>query len=1547
MKTAETRSTSTTVSRESFFSRGSEQSFFTNQSGGSDFFSKATDGVEAVQPRLQKEVTTESTQPAIQAKLNNSSQTSRLSSGKDASLNNHLIPIQAKCSTCEEEEKLSRKEDADGEELDVQAKGGIEEDEMPIQQKCDQCEEEEKQKQGEGKEEEKVQTQKDAEGLKEKEKEEEQVQKKEDSIEEEEKVQNKEEKTGADLLQAKCSECDKEEAVQGKELINNEPAIVLQPETSLQLKCKECEEEEKEQVENGVENKVQNKVETEVETEVERKSERPIIQEKLTIGKVGDKYERQADAVADQTVQRIQTNAGSNPLADGKAEEEKEDKIMTEPMPDYLQMSMADTPPSSPPASNNGDEQPNDSHLSSIQRRCRECEEGDVIFRKAINSIQRAGAGDIKANGSRESIVALAKSQIGKVEAKTNDGSGKRKGADRLLEYFQVAAPGVWPDSIIETAGAKMPSWCGIFSVWAHKKAGKDIGVWQMGKGVSAFGTLTPTTDPQPGDIGYMDKMNQHHCIIVKIEGNTVHSIDGNSGLFSEVKENTRARADYTGFFTAFGSGGSTVQKKGNEKAKESSASSDLEGRLSSSKGSGNTLPDPVRSQMESAMGADFSGVKIHTGSDAVSMSKDLHAQAFTHGSDIYFNAGKYDTQSSSGQHLLSHELTHTVQQGAAVQRKGVPDIQRNGGSTSDEDAAKAVYDALDGYTSSDDSFIVWNNFDSKSKTSTDAIVKSVASKANLSIQGTYEWMHSDMVTSDWKKLLAHFINVEAYFVEKAIAVQVADYLSGYTSDANSKEIYSIFVGVKPIGGELLSRVLTQLEAETNNARNPMAEYLFGDLTLIDAHRLSTQFFNSGSTYGVEYASYWVAYKVKELIAGYTSTADSDAIVKNFKRVPVELLSHVLYELEKLTMKEWDESASKALMDDMQQEDYDKLRAMMPQLPAYNPQKSFLESAWDKISPVFDFLTGMIEYSVCGLFGIVLGALSVVSDIIIMVVDLVFAIIHFIGMIIYYLSGESICRESKEKVFEFFSGIGQFFDAPIDAMGKMWDEMVLEASLIEGPLQDCQQAIFWCKKIGNLLVNIILILAAGYGAIKIVLEGVEGLVALIRAGELLNAIKGIPGKLLVKVKGLPSAVAKSTTASVARVIELFKNPVKVISTARNTVTTLRLAAQDEKFFQFLRQQAGKIVEKEGTYWKERKEFWKKGADEVDGHIVNAEGKLTSAAENVVDDPAKSEALVKESEASAQVAEKKANELMDEVKGTKEGEPKGPSLNISAEAEAWEKTLSEETLSWLKSNPEARRFWHEMDPSVRKALTYCNTPCIPLNIDPATVVEIQQFMQRMKITDHNGLREYLHMYRSNPKELSDAVKVLKTVKNLQELEIMLDNKLIATIQKTHGVTIRRGTDGLWEFPTNGTVIKEFEIGTHASLTGTRGTDSFFQSHHGIQNAWAKNRFSGLNVYDENKAKAILLRSRNFEGGSRGTPHGLINDLQGARKGDIATRTFKEELKALSTDLDILGVPPNIKAAYIKEVEQYFGEIYTTLKKTMNDTALKGIFGDWVP
>jgi Domain of unknown function (DUF4157) len=73
----------------------------------------------------------------------------------------------------------------------------------------------------------------------------------------------------------------------------------------------------------------------------------------------------------------------------------------------------------------------------------------------------------------------------------------------------------------------------------------------------------------------------------------------------------------------------------------------------------GQALPDTVRAKMESALGADFSDVRVHVGPQASSIG----ALAFTRGSDIYFAPGQYNPSSLQGQQILGHELTHVVQQ--------------------------------------------------------------------------------------------------------------------------------------------------------------------------------------------------------------------------------------------------------------------------------------------------------------------------------------------------------------------------------------------------------------------------------------------------------------------------------------------------------------------------------------------------------------------------------------------------------------------------------------------------------------------------------------------------------------------------------------------------------------------------------------------------------------------------------------------------------------------------------------------------------------------
>ncbi len=116
------------------------------------------------------------------------------------------------------------------------------------------------------------------------------------------------------------------------------------------------------------------------------------------------------------------------------------------------------------------------------------------------------------------------------------------------------------------------------------------------------------------------------------------------------------------------------VEDKGSVQAKrimkkaegKSVASSCVENSLSLPKDEGAPLSTEAQGYMGSRFGADFSNVRIYTGHNAVQLSQRLGARAFTHGNNIYFNEGQYNPVSSSGKHLLAHELSHTVQQNAA-----------------------------------------------------------------------------------------------------------------------------------------------------------------------------------------------------------------------------------------------------------------------------------------------------------------------------------------------------------------------------------------------------------------------------------------------------------------------------------------------------------------------------------------------------------------------------------------------------------------------------------------------------------------------------------------------------------------------------------------------------------------------------------------------------------------------------------------------------------------------------------------------------------------
>jgi hypothetical protein len=168
-------------------------------------------------------------------------------------------------------------------------------------------------------------------------------------------------------------------------------------------------------------------------------------------------------------------------------------------------------------------------------------------------------------SAKRLAAASSAAGEVGKVDHKLLDG-GRRYGADRLLEYFNVAFGGSVPATQVQTINnppadirdrlscTKAPEpcdqlapWCGIFASWALQTAGIALPAWSLqdGKGVNQRGNwrqlgTQPGDEIQPGDLATRTTGNHQALVsavtpsgaeldIETVEGNT--SLGGGTGI--------------------------------------------------------------------------------------------------------------------------------------------------------------------------------------------------------------------------------------------------------------------------------------------------------------------------------------------------------------------------------------------------------------------------------------------------------------------------------------------------------------------------------------------------------------------------------------------------------------------------------------------------------------------------------------------------------------------------------------------------------------------------------------------------------------------------------------------------------------------------------------------------------------------------------------------------------------------------------------------------------------------------------------------------------
>src|SRR3954470_8499620 len=105
----------------------------------------------------------------------------------------------------------------------------------------------------------------------------------------------------------------------------------------------------------------------------------------------------------------------------------------------------------------------------------------------------------------------------------------------------------------------------------------------------------------------------------------------------------------------------------------------------------GRPLDPLTRAAMEQRLGHDFSRVRVHTDAAAELSARALNARAYTVGTEMVFGAHEFAPEDREGRGLLTHELTHVVQQRNA--RIDISAVEPRG-SAAECEADAAAFDA-------------------------------------------------------------------------------------------------------------------------------------------------------------------------------------------------------------------------------------------------------------------------------------------------------------------------------------------------------------------------------------------------------------------------------------------------------------------------------------------------------------------------------------------------------------------------------------------------------------------------------------------------------------------------------------------------------------------------------------------------------------------------------------------------------------------------------------------------------------------------------------
>ena len=346
--------------------------------------------------------------------------------------------------------------------------------------------------------------------------------------------------------------------------------------------------------------------------------QRQVIQTKLTVGEPGDAHEQQADNVASQVVKAInQPQFGSSQGVQAKQERESSLGIQQELGVQRTEDEDVDAKPLDSAVQRSDDEEVMEKPLDSALQR--NSEEADEVDMKPLESaLQRSDDEEVMEKPLES---ALQRSDDEEVMEKPLESALQRSDDEEVMEKPL--------DSALQRSDDEEVMEKPLDSA-VQRSDDEEVMEKPLDSAVQRKGA----------------NCNKDEADMKPLDSAVQREDDEAVDLKSEVRLQRNA----------LGGGPTTPQ---------------FETQVRSAKGGGQALNSTLQAKMGEAMGADFSGVRVHSNPQSHQLSQAIQAKAFTTGQDVFFNRGQYQPSSHQGQELIAHELTHVVQQkGAAVQRK-------------------------------------------------------------------------------------------------------------------------------------------------------------------------------------------------------------------------------------------------------------------------------------------------------------------------------------------------------------------------------------------------------------------------------------------------------------------------------------------------------------------------------------------------------------------------------------------------------------------------------------------------------------------------------------------------------------------------------------------------------------------------------------------------------------------------------------------------------------------------------------------------------------